>query len=687
MRFSNPNILFSLLAVSIPILIHLFNLRKYKRVLFSNVQQLKEVQQETIKKQKLKHILVLLARIFFIVFLVFAFAKPYLPINPNTPKSGNNSVSIYIDNSYSMSLQNENGNLLDQAKIKAKEIITAYQLQDKFQIITNDFSVESQQILTKELAIKAVDEVKLSANTRTIDAIIARQNALFSTFTSVNKNYFYLSDYQKNFISKRKSQSFDSTIFYRMVVFKPSVIENISIDSVWFETPIHMANQKEKLLVRITNHADHDCKEIPVKLQINNISKALNSISLNENSSIVDTFIFTNDNEGVQNAKVFLESEQLVFDDQYYFTYTIANALPVLLIDGNKNTSPFIQTVYQTEPLIKLTTNQFDQINFSIFDLTETIILNEPINVSDGLVQALQKFVSNGKSLIIIPSEHTNFNSLNQLLNVFQMPNCIGIQSNTQNIKSLNLNEKTFEDVFTKISQDVNFPLIKKHFIWNRNTTSSLMNLQDGTSVLQKHKFKKGDVYLFSFSLDPTFGDFAQHPLMVPIFLKIPQLVSSDQPLAYDVSGKNLVPMNRIANPLSDQNKYSLSIGNQLWIPEWKLVNSSVKLVIPSDVNEAGWLSLKNNQQSIASIALNYNRSESDLKYITSSELASLNINKLKVYDATIQNLKNSISQDSLGLQLWKICVILALVFLASEVLILRFFSRFNPYTGIRHLS
>ncbi len=137
--------------------------------------------------------------------------------------------------------------------------------------------------------------------------------------------------------------------------------------------------------------------------------------------------------------------------------------------------------------------------------------------------------------------------------------------------------------------------------------------------------------------------------------------------------------MNRIANPLSDQNKYSLSIGNQLWIPEWKLVNSSVKLVIPSDVNEAGWLSLKNNQQSIASIALNYNRSESDLKYITSSELASLNINKLKVYDATIQNLKNSISQDSLGLQLWKICVILALVFLASEVLILRFFSRFNP--------
>jgi hypothetical protein len=149
--------------------------------------------------------------------------------------------------------------------------------------------------------------------------------------------------------------------------------------------------------------------------------------------------------------------------------------------------------------------------------------------------------------------------------------------------------------------------------------------------------------------------------------------------LAYVISGKNLVPMNRIATPLSDQNKYSLSIANQLWIPEWKLVNSSVNLVIPTDVNEAGWLSLKNNQQSVASIALNYNRSESDLNYITSSELASLNINKLMVYDATIQNLKNSISQDSLGLQLWKICVILALVFLASEVLILRFFSRFNP--------
>lgn len=679
MRFSNPNILFSLLAVSIPILIHLFNLRKYKRVLFSNVQQLKDVQQETIKKQKLKHLLVLLARIFFILFIVFAFAKPYLPVSQNAPKIGYNSVSIYIDNSFTMSLQNENGNILDQAKVKAKEIIAAYQIQDKFQIITNDFSGESQQILTKELAIKAIDDVKISANTRTIDAVISRQNALFSTFTSANKNYFYLSDFQQNVISKNVSQSFDSTIFYRMVVFKPSTIENISIDSVWFESPIHMANQKEKLLVKITNHSNHDWKELPIKLQINKESKALNSISLNKNSTIVDTFIFTNNNEGIQNAKVFLESEQLAFDDQYYFTYTIANALPVLLIDGNKNTTPFIQAVYQTEPLIKLTINQFDQINFSLFNLTETIILNEPVNVSDGLVQALQKFVSNGKSLIIIPSERTNFNSLKQLLNVFQMPNYIGLQSASQNIKSLNFKEKTFEDVFTKFNQEVNLPSIKKHFIWNRNASSSLMNLQDGTSVLQKNKFKKGDVYLFSFSLDPSFGDFAEHPLMVPIFLKTPQLVSSDQPLAYVISGKNLVPLNRIANPLSDQNKYSLSIANQLWIPEWKLINSSVNLVIPIDVNEAGWLSLKNNQQSVASIALNYNRSESALNYITSSELASLNINKLKVYDASIQNLKNSISQDSLGLQLWKICVILALVFLASEVLILRFFSRFNP--------
>ncbi len=181
-------------------------------------------------------------RIFFILFIFFAFAKPYLPVSQNAPKIGNNSVSIYIDNSFTMSLQNENGNILDQAKVKAKEIIAAYQIQDKFQIITNDFSGESQQILTKELAIKAIDDVKISANTRTIDAVISRQNALFSTFTSANKNYFYLSDFQQNVISKNASQSFDSTIFYRMVVFKPSAIENISIDSVLFESPIHMAN-------------------------------------------------------------------------------------------------------------------------------------------------------------------------------------------------------------------------------------------------------------------------------------------------------------------------------------------------------------------------------------------------------------------------------------------------------------
>jgi hypothetical protein len=209
MRFANPTILFALSAVSIPILIHLFNLRKFKRVLFTNVQLLKEVQQQTIKKHRLKHLLVLLSRILFILFLVFAFAKPFIPSSKQSIRQGVNYTSIYIDNSFSMNLQNEEGVLLEQAKNKAKEIISAYQASDKFQIISNDLAAQSQQFFTKEETYKAIDELKISPNFCALTSVINRQNSLFATVNATNKNCFYLSDFQKNTIDKQLKQVID----------------------------------------------------------------------------------------------------------------------------------------------------------------------------------------------------------------------------------------------------------------------------------------------------------------------------------------------------------------------------------------------------------------------------------------------------------------------------------------------
>jgi uncharacterized membrane protein len=157
MNFIFPGFLFALLAVVVPIIIHLFNLRKFKKVYFSNVQFLKALQQQTSSSQQLKERLILAARVLFITFLVLAFAKPYIPAkNQSSTAFQNHVVSIYVDNSYSMGTVNKEGTLLDEAKRRAKEIVSTYSFADKFQLISNDFEGKYQRLLNKDAFERAV---------------------------------------------------------------------------------------------------------------------------------------------------------------------------------------------------------------------------------------------------------------------------------------------------------------------------------------------------------------------------------------------------------------------------------------------------------------------------------------------------------------------------------------------------
>ncbi|MBS1623579.1 MAG: BatA domain-containing protein, partial [Bacteroidetes bacterium] len=102
MQFLYPSFLFALAALAIPVIIHLFNFRRFKTVYFSNVSFLKEVKEETTSRSRVKHLLVLAARMLAVAFLVLAFAQPFIPKKNTNIASGKKYVSVYVDNSFSM---------------------------------------------------------------------------------------------------------------------------------------------------------------------------------------------------------------------------------------------------------------------------------------------------------------------------------------------------------------------------------------------------------------------------------------------------------------------------------------------------------------------------------------------------------------------------------------------------------
>jgi len=163
MSYQNPQILYFLFAIAIPIFIHLFNLRKHKVVYFSNITFLKEIKSDKKKRNTLKQLLILLSRILAISAIVFAFANPYIP-NNSEDISTNNTV-IYIDNSFSMDNVSEKGRLLDIAKENALEILNSSNKTNQFWILTNNFSAtenypknkkESEEFILKFEKLKSI---------------------------------------------------------------------------------------------------------------------------------------------------------------------------------------------------------------------------------------------------------------------------------------------------------------------------------------------------------------------------------------------------------------------------------------------------------------------------------------------------------------------------------------------------
>ncbi|MFM2393672.1 MAG: hypothetical protein RLZZ546_1654, partial [Bacteroidota bacterium] len=250
MQFLYPGFLWALLTLAIPVIIHLFYFRRFKKVYFTNVKFLKEIKEETSSRNKLKNLLILLARCLALACLVFAFAQPFIPRNTEI-KKGEKAVSIYIDNSFSMNAEKENVPLIDLAKDRARKLVNAYTEEDRFQILTNDFEGRHQRLVSKEEALSYIEEINISPSVQPISKVIARQKQLLRGDNPIS---FIISDFQKSTTDLGVWK--DSLLELNLLPIQHTINKNISIDSVWFQAPVAVLNQSNNLVVRFTNHSD-----------------------------------------------------------------------------------------------------------------------------------------------------------------------------------------------------------------------------------------------------------------------------------------------------------------------------------------------------------------------------------------------------------------------------------------------
>ncbi len=681
MKFINPEILWGLFALAIPILVHLFNFRKFKKVYFSNVDFLKEIKEETKSKSKLKHLLILLSRLLAITALVFAFAQPYIPNKDQVAKMGNKAVSLYIDNSFSMQGQDENGRLLDLAKNKALEVVDLHKSTDKFQLLTNDFEGRHQRLVTKEEIAELIEEVKISPNAKKISEVLSRQKDLLLNSNEPNKEIFLFSDLQQSTFDITELPN-DTNVSVRIIPTPAVEQANKFIDSIWFATPVRQLNQNEKLKIKIYNTSPEKAMNVPVKLSINGMQKALGSYTIEGNESIDSTLTFTNISPGIKSAVVEMTDFPVVFDDKLYFSYEVSKQTIVLEVKGKNVRSKSIKSVFADDEFFDFTSVDENHINYSKLSENNLIILNQLRTIPSGMVTELEKFVADGGSLVVFPSDDANLQDYNRLLAKLEANSLRPKVNSPTKVSVINVQHPLFRGVFEKLPNHIDLPKVNAHFPIlqiTKNTGATLLRLADGTPFLSQSKYWIGQVYLSSVSLNPEASNFTQHAIFVATLLRIAEF-SQPSTVPYYIIGKdNVVDIKRI--PVSEKSQLVVKKkdedGNGMeFIPGYRHQNGKTEIFVRDQIKEAGNYEVQLNGEVLAGFSFNYPRDESILKAYSPSKIQEIleanHLTSFQVISGDANQLKTQIEELDHGKKLWLWLVIAALVFLVGEVLLMK---------------
>jgi hypothetical protein len=685
MNFTYPAFLFASVAIAIPIIIHLFNFRKFKTVYFSNVRFLKEVKQETQSRSRLRQLLILAARILAILFLVFAFAQPYIPVKNKKIIAGQKAVSIFIDNSFSMEAINKNGTLLDEAKKRALEIVASYKPNDRFQLLTNDFEGKHQRLVNKEEFGSLLDEVKISPATRSLSEIISRQEDVLHASGNKLQQAYVLSDFQKSIVKTDQIKN-DTAIDLNFIPLTAAVKNNIYIDTCWFETPVRQLNQIEKLHVRIKNSSDKAVDNNSIKLFINRSQRTLASFSLEEHSQTDIILTFPNKESGFQQCSVVLNDYPVTFDDTFYFSFEVAKNVAVLCInpsvsDELKSQSPYLNKLFGTDSLFILKNTAENKLEYATLSSYNLIILNELKTISSGLTQELKRFMNNGGNVLVFPAADADLEAYKTFFISLNAGYYERIDTANTKVEKINLDHPVYKDVFDKKTFQVtnlDLPKVFSHYTLSKTTRNSeeyLLGLQNGDAFLTQYLVSKGHLYVSAVPLNPDFSNFTKHALFVPTLYMIGINSQLQHPLFYTIGKDESIETTQL---ITGEHVYHLRDETKNFdvIPEHKMMDTKAQINIHGQINEAGNYNLYAGDQKIMPLSFNFNRLESDLSCYTADELQTLLESDqhagIHIISGGEKSLTSVIDRDE-GKKLWKVCIMLALLFLAIETLLLRF--------------
>ncbi|CAD5251404.1 MULTISPECIES: VWA domain-containing protein [unclassified Imperialibacter] len=660
MNFLFPQFLWALLALSIPILIHLFNFRRAKKIYFSNVNMLRHVKQTSSSKLKLKHWLVLFSRLATVFFLVMAFAQPFMPSNDGKQLSGD--VVLYLDNSQSMSnLTGTEAPGLDVSIGMISEVLKAYPRETRFQLITNDFAPFSNHAKSKVDVEELLTELSYSSIVRSPDEIVGRME-----LGATEKDIYWISDFA--YSPEQPVSDGDSVNNFKLVAIAFPVSANIFIDTVYLESPFLIEGQTNTLFVSLRNTGEEIKTDMPVKFFVNDIQAGALTTDLVPNGQTTLSFELNMALEEFNRCHLSIDDFPILFDNEFYLTLNQSPRVRIMEIRG-RTASSAIGRVFANELLFDLQSFNAGNIDYGSFEDAELLVINEVDQLNSGLEAFIKSSLDNGRTVLIIPSSQSFDGGWTNIYSALRQ----SVQTNLQEIAQPDLNNPFFKNIFEASADKMEMPAAAMQMSWGNNG-DHLLKYRSGAPYLTRTNASSGVLYLLAASLAPTSSTFSNNALFVPIMYKMAIGARSTKGRLYYTLDEILLTVN--GSEVTDTDLYKLSGNGQEIVPGQQSVGANVRLELPRFMMQAGYYDVKFRDELVDALAFNLEKGESQLKPLPEESVLELfnTVEKKEIINVlSPEDLEKNLNERFNGKELWKYALILALAFLLIEVLLLRF--------------
>ena len=637
MQFKHPEILYFLFLLVIPILVHLFQLRRFKKEYFTNVRFLKEISIQTRKSSKIKKWLLLTTRLLLLAFLIFAFAQPFFKAKDS--KNSRNDMYLVLDNSFSMQAKGQQGPLLQRA---IEDLLAHLPENQNFSLITNTETFWNTDIKSIR---RELQQMKFSPLPFQLESAMAK---IKSHQPQTNKDIVIITDAIG--LQPNQLKSIDANWNTAFITPKAEQKNNVAVDSVFIQQTL---DNFYEIGVKLSTYGEAN-KGIPIALYNQEKLIAKTIITLEGKQKIMNFTIPKADFHGY----VSISDNSLSYDNTLYFSISKPQKINLLSI-GDAEKSAFLSRIYTS-----------DEFNYSNFNLTsldynnlekqDAIILNEINDVPQALQTTLKTFAEKGGNVIFIPSSESSISNSNSFLGNFGKMQFQNLQQNEKLITKIAFNNPVFKTVFEKQVANFQYPKTQTNFGIS-TSNPAILSYEDQSVFLTSIQNPLSSVYVFAAALNKKNSNFQNSPLIVPTFYNMAQSVQKTGVSSFIIGENNPI---LIDATLGKDEIVSIKNEDEKFIPIQQILNNKVKLTCTDYPQQAGNFAVFKQDEWLKNVSFNYNRTESNISNDIENLLSDFTVKE------SIENYFDTLQTDRSDNNLWKWFVIFALLFLVLEVLI-----------------